>query len=203
VSVRPKSRRQVLTDFRRSEILDAALKLFGKKGFAETRMDDVAEKAKVAKGTLYLYFSSKEEIYETAVLQAIEEQRERIQQALEHVTGTANRLRVLLQIRMSFWETQPNVYRMLVTLGRERSHRKQTHTLLQATVRELVGIFEDGVKAGEILARDFEPIGWAVMDMLRGMNERRLYGEADSTPEQDTAILLALVLPAIGLRTQA
>jgi hypothetical protein len=70
-------------------------------------------------------------------------------------------------------------------------------------VRELVGIFEDGVKAGEIAARDFEPIGWAVMDMLRGMNERRLYGEADSTPEQDTAILLALVLPAIGLCTQA
>lgn len=166
-------------------------------------MDDVAEKAKVAKGTLYLYFSSKEEIYETAVLQAIEEQRERIHQALEGVTGTADRLRVLLQIRMSFWETQPNVYRMLVTLGRERSHRKQTHTLLQATVRELVGIFEDGVKAGEIAARDFEPIGWAVMDMLRGMNERRLYGEADSTPEQDTAILLALVLPAIGLCTQA
>jgi len=203
VSVRPKSRRQVLTDFRRSEILDAALKLFGKKGFAETRMDDVAEKAKVAKGTLYLYFSSKEEIYEAAVLQAIEEQRERIREALEGVTGTASRLRVLLQIRMSFWETQPNVYRMLVTLGRERSHRKQTHTLLQATVRELVGIFEEGVKAGEIPARDFEPIGWAVMDMLRGMNERRLYGEADSTPEQDTAILLSLILPAIGLRAQA
>lgn len=203
MSVRPKSRRQVLTDFRRSEILDAALKLFGKKGFAETRMDDVAEKAKVAKGTLYLYFSSKEEIYEAAVLQAIEEQRERIREALEGVTGTASRLRVLLQIRMSFWETQPNVYRMLVTLGRERSHRKQTHTLLQATVRELVGIFEEGVKAGEIPARDFEPIGWAVMDMLRGMNERRLYGEADSTPEQDTAILLSLILPAIGLRAQA
>ncbi|WP_263410605.1 TetR/AcrR family transcriptional regulator [Terriglobus tenax] len=200
---KPKSRRQVLTDFRRSEILDAALKLFGKKGFAETRMDDVAEKAKVAKGTLYLYFSSKEEIYEAAISQAAQEQKESMQRAMTGVTGTVNRLRVFLTTRMSFWATQPNLYRMLVTIGRERRHRKQTHGLLQTTVKELVEIFEDGVRAGELPARDFEPVGWALMDLLRGMNERRMYGEANHTPEQDTATILSFVLPVVGLSDQA
>lgn len=47
---------------RRREILDAALKLFGERGFAETTMEEVANAAGVAKGTIYIYFPSKEHI---------------------------------------------------------------------------------------------------------------------------------------------
>ena len=52
---------------RREEILTAAIKVFGKKGFAATCVGDVADAAKIAKGTVYLYFESKEEIYATAI----------------------------------------------------------------------------------------------------------------------------------------
>jgi AcrR family transcriptional regulator len=47
---------------RREEILQAALRLFGEKGFNETTVEDIAEGAGVAKGTIYLYFPSKEHI---------------------------------------------------------------------------------------------------------------------------------------------
>lgn len=47
-------------------ILDAAYSLFGSKGFYETKMSEVAEQAGIAKGTVYLYFKSKEELF-TAV----------------------------------------------------------------------------------------------------------------------------------------
>jgi len=47
---------------RRAEILDAALKLFSSKGFHETTMEEVAHAAGVAKGTIYLYFPSKEHV---------------------------------------------------------------------------------------------------------------------------------------------
>ena len=65
--VRNPTRKQVLTDMRREEILTAAIKVFGKKGFAATCVGDVADAAKIAKGTVYLYFDSKEEIYATAI----------------------------------------------------------------------------------------------------------------------------------------
>ncbi len=48
---------------RRKDILDAAEKIFFLKGFNAATMDDVAEKAELSKGTLYLYFKSKEELY--------------------------------------------------------------------------------------------------------------------------------------------
>lgn len=52
---------------RPQELLSAALELFVEHGFAATRMDDVAKRAGVAKGTLYLYFSSKNELFKAVV----------------------------------------------------------------------------------------------------------------------------------------
>lgn len=53
------------------EIIRAALETFAEKGFAATRLDDVAVRAGVGKGTLYLYFPSKEELLEAVVREAL------------------------------------------------------------------------------------------------------------------------------------
>jgi AcrR family transcriptional regulator len=52
---------------RREEILDAALEVFGEQGFARARLEDVAQRAGVSKGTLYLYFDSKEKLFREMV----------------------------------------------------------------------------------------------------------------------------------------
>jgi AcrR family transcriptional regulator len=54
-------------DARPSELTAAALELFVEKGFAATRLDDVAARAGVAKGTLYLYFRSKEALFKAVI----------------------------------------------------------------------------------------------------------------------------------------
>ena len=48
---------------RREQILEAAYQLFHESGFSAATMDQIAERAELAKGTLYLYFKSKEEVY--------------------------------------------------------------------------------------------------------------------------------------------
>ena len=65
----PKFRRR--SEARPDEILDAALELFLAKGFAQTKVEDVAQKANVSKGTVYLYFSSKEALLEGLVRRAV------------------------------------------------------------------------------------------------------------------------------------
>jgi len=52
---------------RQSAILEAGFELFSEKGFAATRLDDVAARAGVAKGTIYLHFNNKEELFKKAV----------------------------------------------------------------------------------------------------------------------------------------
>jgi len=64
----PRRRRK---DARPSELTAAALDLFVEKGFAATRLDDVAARAGVSKGTLYLYFDSKEALFKAVVQEGI------------------------------------------------------------------------------------------------------------------------------------
>ena len=56
---------------RPAEILDAALKVFAQKGFAAARMDDIAKAAGVTKGTIYLYFENKEEVFKSLVRETV------------------------------------------------------------------------------------------------------------------------------------
>lgn len=56
---------------RPGEILDAALRVFAAKGFAAARMEDIAKAAGVTKGTIYLYYENKEQVFKSLVLDLI------------------------------------------------------------------------------------------------------------------------------------
>jgi AcrR family transcriptional regulator len=68
-SAQPRWRRR--KDARPAEIIEAALACFAARGFAATRLDDIARRAGITRGTLYLYFPNKEELFKAVVRQAI------------------------------------------------------------------------------------------------------------------------------------
>jgi TetR/AcrR family transcriptional regulator len=67
----PAAKRERRKEARPGELLDAALDLFVEKGFAATRAEEVAARAGVSKGTLFLYFPSKEELFKAVVRENI------------------------------------------------------------------------------------------------------------------------------------
>jgi len=67
----PPSARQRRKEARPQELLEAALSLFVEKGFAATRSEEVAARAGVSKGTLYLYYPSKEELFKAVVRESL------------------------------------------------------------------------------------------------------------------------------------
>ena len=64
----PRQRRK---EARPAELMAAALELFVEKGFAGTRLEDVSARAGVSKGTLYLYFDSKEALFKAVIQESI------------------------------------------------------------------------------------------------------------------------------------
>ncbi|NTV09643.1 MAG: TetR/AcrR family transcriptional regulator [Zoogloea sp.] len=96
----PRHRRR--KDARPSELTAAALALFVEKGFAATRLEEVAARAGVSKGTLYLYFDSKEALFKAVIqegiLPAMEEGEARFER---HVDDPE---RVLREILYGWWE---------------------------------------------------------------------------------------------------
>ncbi len=81
-------------DARPGELLEAALALFVEKGFTATRAEEVAQRAGVSKGTLFLYFASKEELFKAVVRENISKHYPEWHAALEAYEGsTADMLR--------------------------------------------------------------------------------------------------------------
>jgi len=85
-------------DARPSELTAAALELFVERGFAATRLDDIAARAGVSKGTLYLYFDSKEALFKAVVREGLLPALEEAEALIAGFGGGApDLLRALLQ----------------------------------------------------------------------------------------------------------
>ncbi len=98
----PKQQRKRRKEARPQELLAAALSLFVEKGFAATRIDEVAQRAGVSKGTLYLYYPGKEELFKAVVRQNLSSLIAEGQQAADHFEGSsAELLRFLIH---TWWE---------------------------------------------------------------------------------------------------
>lgn len=103
---------------RPQELLDAALSLFVEKGFAATRTDEVATRAGVSKGTLYLYYASKEELLKAVIEQRLSSQiAEGARQVAEHDGSCAE---LLLNVLATWWEQVFNsdasgVFKLIIT----------------------------------------------------------------------------------------
>jgi AcrR family transcriptional regulator len=89
-------------DARPGEILDAALELFVEKGFAATRLEDVAQRAGVSKGTVYLYFDSKEDLFKSVIRSGIVRAIEEAEHLVSGYEGSSADL--LRQIYTGWWQ---------------------------------------------------------------------------------------------------
>ena len=93
-------KRERRKEARPGELLDAALDLFVEKGFAGTRAEEVAARAGVSKGTLFLYFQSKEELFKAVVRENISGRFKQWNDEFETFEGTASEM---LAYCMAVW----------------------------------------------------------------------------------------------------
>jgi AcrR family transcriptional regulator len=97
------SPRQRRKDARPQELLDAALELFVEKGFAAARAEEVALRAGVSKGTLYLYYASKEELFKAAIVHHL---GSRIAASAQEVAQWRGTMGALLESLLVAWWQQ-------------------------------------------------------------------------------------------------
>lgn len=153
-------------DARPQELLAAALDLFVERGFASTRLEDVAKRAGVSKGTLYLYFTNKEELFKAVVRENIVPALGEAEAIIANFEGhSADMLRCVI---MGWWErigaTQASGIVKLVMA--EASNFPELAKFYQEEVIErssaMMGrMFERGVSRGE-----FRPVDIDVMTQV-------------------------------------
>lgn len=153
--------RQRRKQARPAELLAAALDHFVERGFAATKLDDVAAQAGVSKGTLYLYFGSKEELFKAVIRQGIFPVLDEGEALLAQHDGDA---RSLLQTMLLRWWQLVGATRlagipklMISEAGNfpDVAQYYYEHVILRG--RDLMRrVLERGIAAGEFRAVDIE-----------------------------------------------
>jgi AcrR family transcriptional regulator len=192
------TKKDVVAEFRRSEIVEAARKIFAQRGYRCSTVDDIAEQAGIAKGTLYLYFKSKEEIYLTALMQDVSDLQ---QEASRRVLGAGNaqdKVREFVAVRLEHSERHADFWRIFFSefsnlAVSPAAQSKPFQAALQRSVAQLEEVLEDGIAQHEIQSVPARRTALAIADLTRCVIERRLMGFVKSTPREDLAFLMNLI----------
>jgi len=98
---------------RRDSIVDAAERFFFTKGFPVTTIDEIAEAAELSKGTIYLYFKNKEEIYVAIVQRGLHFLTELFREAIAKSPTGKEKVRAIGQALLTFYERYPHHFKAL------------------------------------------------------------------------------------------
>jgi AcrR family transcriptional regulator len=195
-----KTKQQVVSDFRRTEIINAARSVFARKGFANGIIDEIAKEAGIAKGTVYLYFRSKTEIYRAVLDHDMESLNKSI---LEHIDAARNlkdKIRAFTFSRLENAEERKEFFRIMDTESANLSYtRRQYRDWLRGPVLRLASAIDDASRRGEIRQVPSEKIAWIIADMTRGTIQRRLLGQCDTSPREDSEFLFSCIWPALAI----
>ncbi|MEP6811969.1 MAG: TetR/AcrR family transcriptional regulator [Actinomycetota bacterium] len=143
------SERAAGSEEKRRQILDAAVRVFARKGFHTSRVGDIAEEAGVAHGLLYHYFSSKDEVLEMVFRENWGVLLERIHAVEEGEGPASEQLRHVAVILLRTWLHTPDVVRVLVReIARSPELQERIGELVKP-IESIRRIIERGQAAGE------------------------------------------------------
>ena len=107
-------RREREKEQRRSDIVDAAEEVIFSRGIAQATMDDVAERAELSKGTLYLYFKSKEDLYLAIVLRGIAMLQRMLVEASDSKAKGVEKIEAIGRAYFDFCKTHPDYFNAML-----------------------------------------------------------------------------------------
>ena len=178
---------------RRNEILEAAVPVFSKHGYRDTDMQHVADAVGVAKGTLYIYFKTKEALFLAAVDHSIEQLADHIDRAVRKADGPVDKIRAIVSAYFRFFDRDPALARIIVREGGEFMSRAENtyYRVFTENASRLEEILRDGMDR-EIFRRadpkrtaDFlaDVLGGTVYTYLLGRKKGRAAAATKATVE--------------------
>src|ERR1700682_6349970 len=175
---KPKTRKAQPT---RPTQLPAAEALFAEKGYFETSIADITQRADVALGTFYVYFPSKLAIFQELVRHLNHRLREDLRAAIQGLTHRADIERVGFQSFFTFVDQHRNLYSIV------QQAELVDPALYRWYYRSLAGSYAKGlaraIDAGELKPLDPECLAWCLMGMAHFLGMRWVLWEGQPRPE--------------------
>ena len=206
---------------RREDIIDAAEKIFFQKGVMVATMDEIAEAAELSKGTLYLYYKSKEDLYLAVCLRGMEIMHDLFLKATTTDEPVVKLIQNLGPAYLSYFKNHREYFRMFYFFEHPQLQSQvspEMQELCSTSDRGIwaivVGLIQKGIDTG-VLHKDLDPMEASVMlwsnsnGLMRLMDRnddqwvRKLSLDLESTLNKSNSFLVQSMLTEKGKKEYA
>jgi TetR/AcrR family fatty acid metabolism transcriptional regulator len=197
------TKEEVIKEYRVREILEAARRVMARYGMQGTTVDRVAEEAKVAKGTIYLYFDTKDELVNTAVIEGLREMAAEVLASDDPAMPPLERIRRLILAQFRIQASNQDFLKTLIIgnsldIELESQPGREFMRVYAAHVDFVASVLQHAIDRGAIRPIDPQFAAFMLGEMLTGSLRRRLLKLASSPLESDAEAVVELFLKGIA-----
>jgi TetR/AcrR family transcriptional regulator, fatty acid metabolism regulator protein len=200
-----RTKKDVVTEYRTAEILQAASRVFAERGYEAATIAEIARQAGVGKGTVYLYYRSKRDVYWAALRHHVAELHALTTACLEAGTPVRDTVRAFVAVKLRYFEQHRDFFRIYYAeINRPMTRQAQLQRHVDEAYLEQVGalgaVLQQAVRSRAIRPVRTDAAAFAIFELTRGVVMQRLRGWSKATLDDDIAFAFDLTWKGIGQR---
>jgi TetR/AcrR family fatty acid metabolism transcriptional regulator len=170
---------------RRQQILAAAVEVFSDKGYHAARVEEIAHRAGIGKGTVYQYFRTKKDLFQEVVREGMDYYRREIQREQTSTEPLSERVLRIATMQLSFAVRHRTMAKVLMNSPETISQAaKDMYMTVRAGIHaQLAQLFREAAEQGEISSIDYDTAAWMMLGALNAIATTAILTEKDLDAE--------------------
>jgi AcrR family transcriptional regulator len=191
----------VVEQFRCQAIRDAAMRVVARKGYDHVTVQDIADEAGIAKGTVYLYFKSREDILQKTMSVSFEDFHARIAAAIAGGGVFPEVVERVVRTQLEYFDERKEFFRLYVAMAEPLGERRlKKHAAYRTHIAQLAAMIENAARNGEVRDEPADRVAIAVASTIRDLALQRLAEKNPRPLADDVAFIRDYICRGIAER---
>jgi AcrR family transcriptional regulator len=196
-----RTKEDVVEEFRKQSLCDAAMRVVARKGIRNVTVQDIADEAGVAKGTVYIYFDSREAVLATAMESATEKLLEKLAMACRSCRTFRDVLEQRVRTQLQHFEENRDFFRMYLAMSEPLGDRRlRKHATYQTYLKQLEVVLRAAIERGEIRGGPVDRLAVTISSVVRDIVLHRISEREPPPLEDDVSFAVDFIMRGIGER---
>ena len=162
------------------------MRVVARKGFARATVQEIADEAGVAKGTVYLYYKSREEILDNTMEGAVAELLSRLRAAAQEGGDFASVLERIVRVQLTYFDEHQDFFRLYAAMAEPYGERRlRKHASYRTHIAQLVSVIMPAAARGEIRKADQQRLAVAFAAVTRDIVLQRMTEKTPPPLDED------------------
>jgi len=194
------AKHEIRRSFMETTIAQAAKEVFAERGYQRATLEEIAQRAGMAKATIYLYYRNKDDLF----LHVVEELVNLVMAATAQEATTAKppleKLSSMVRAKVEFYERERAFFRIYLSekqgqeVAPKTPHKKAIREMYLQGVETLAGVLQEGIDTGVLRPMESQRFAFFLQEMMSTVLGQRLQGQTQTSVEEDAKQLLDLFL---------